>query len=316
MSLPTPSTTYQVKTNQRIVGMGAAATTNQIYALYQIKSSLTDAVTFTTSALVKGSGNTSAGAMDSVDRWSSAASMTLAASPWWIVLEFPGLSCQLCISYNNTSTFTARVGMSVGKLYTGGSSSAIPTATDEVIVYNAASAAGLPYNVINANNDQVLHHSQANDGTAVNLVLCSNYAAYTFLRLGRVLSAVTNWTTATVASLTTACTYAALSTAAASVSRIGTTNVTANWTAEGYGSTPIHSALNVPDDDTTYWMMPPVGLWCPTTGKRGRKGLVQDVWWAQAGGVAGFVSPYDTRLFAQFGDVMIPWNGAAAPTPA
>lgn len=314
MALPTPSVAHQVRPNQRIFGQGAPATTNQLYALYQMKASLIDP-TLTTPAIVKGSGNTATGDMTGADRWTSAAALTLSATPWWIVLEFPGLSCQLCISYTNASTFTARIGLSVGKLYTNGLSASIPTATDEVIVYNSASASGLPYNVLNSNLDQVLHHSQATDGTAINLFLCSNYNAYTYLRLGKVASAVTNWTSVPVVSLTTAATFAALSTAAASVTRVGTTNVTVNWTAEAYGTSPIHSSLNIPDDDTSNFMVLPAGLWCPTTGKRGRKGIVQDAWWGQSNGT-GFVYPYDTRLFAQFGDIVVPWNGAAAPTPA
>jgi hypothetical protein len=92
----------------------------------------------------KGSANgAGTGAMDNVNRWVAATDLVWADSPSnhsWIVLESAALNLQLLIELRadgNKRSFWPTI--SPGKLFTGGSGTTAPTATDGVEVYDGAS---------------------------------------------------------------------------------------------------------------------------------------------------------------------------------
>lgn len=90
---------------------------------------------------IKGSCSAGTGAMDGVDRWTSAASVTprnngAGGSQAWVVMT-DGNGVDICMSYNSTADDIFRFAFSPGGLYVAaGTPNQQPTASDEVPVWN------------------------------------------------------------------------------------------------------------------------------------------------------------------------------------
>lgn len=110
-----------------------------------------------------GSGNAVTAAMDGVNRLTTPGDIIMAAttSPHsWIVWTDPVSGVQMCFDFNTTTVASAiRVCISPAGLYTGGSTTARPTAADEHVFSNLT-AWGL--SLTNVNNG--IHFSRSVDG--------------------------------------------------------------------------------------------------------------------------------------------------------
>ena len=86
--------------------------------------------------LVAGSGNGTSGAMDGVNRWASVSDFPASNNGVWQVIEQPGTSAQDLMHYFNGGQNIWTWYHSPSGGFTGGSSSARPTAPDESVLYD------------------------------------------------------------------------------------------------------------------------------------------------------------------------------------
>lgn len=140
MSLPIATKAWTISPNNRITYVTLSGVT-QGY-LYAIKEFLK-----TNGYTIKGSASGGTGAMDAVDRWASAASVTprattAGASQAWVVL-IDANGCNILLTYQGATDDVARVSFSAtGVFIAAGTPQNQPTATDEQVVWSVNSIIG------------------------------------------------------------------------------------------------------------------------------------------------------------------------------
>jgi len=77
---------------------------------------------------------------------------------------------------------------------------------------------------------------------------------------------------------------------------------------ESFGGSLGEKLTGANDIDSTYPIMP-IGIYSRTAGNRGRHGFVYDLWWGLQN-VADLETYGGSALFAQFSDLIFPWNGS------
>lgn len=144
-------------------------------------------------AQVKGSNDGATAGMDLVDRWTFGISLPTAAC--WIVLYFPGMAMHMCIvrgTAGNAGMFFSYVG------FTGGTTIARPTATDEW-------GKTLDATVAVFNNPVIYNVAQSTDGKCVYAWTSSAPdATLTTWLIGEAAAPVAGWTKPHFAMITTA----------------------------------------------------------------------------------------------------------------
>jgi hypothetical protein len=141
MGFPTVTQTWLISGNNRYsfpVGGSSTVQGCMQAVTFSIKAFLK-----TNGYTIKGSCSAGTGAMDGVDRWASAASVTprnngAGGSQAWVVLT-DGNGVDICMSYNSSADDIFRFSFSPGGLYVAaGTPNQQPTATDEVPIWNNA----------------------------------------------------------------------------------------------------------------------------------------------------------------------------------
>ena len=339
MTLPTLDKTggaaWQFNVNQDVGGTGVLRT-DCADLLYKIKQALK---TFGSMpwAVWGSSDSVGAGNNDSNDRWTYDATYTKLV--WvastgvhsWIVLEQAGLGgAQVCIdlidatlanTYNCTLVFSPGGNFgAVGSGGTGadGTTSVRPTAGDEITVisvaaYGASTAAFY---------SKGLHVMQSSDGQCTRVLFCRDNATPLFWIFDKAKNPIAAWTSPYMVGMkgasgvTEVCTYANFNDAASLITKYGTTSVTNYMTSAFYVSGSVGENQTYPDDNTNEWPINSIGLASLTAAHRGgRKGEVFDLWWGSTGAQIGTTYPETgTKLFAQFGHLIFPWNGTTPKT--
>ena len=132
MALPTLTKTWIIDPCNRIPFVSVLGTM-QAY-LFEFKAFLK-----LNGFTVKGSASAGVGAMDAVDRWTSAATVTpratiAGASQAWIVLTSTGSAIDICFAFQGSGDDFCRIAFSPGGLYVAaGTPNQQPTASDEVV---------------------------------------------------------------------------------------------------------------------------------------------------------------------------------------
>jgi hypothetical protein len=121
--LPTPQKRWSVAT--LVSALSGTDATNQKDLILQIKNQRK-----TFGHVVMGSSDGTTGAIDGVDRWSSTASLPDGVDWPWMLLKQPGSGAEDLVSYQAFGQTNWRWEQSPGGLFTGGSASTLPTATD------------------------------------------------------------------------------------------------------------------------------------------------------------------------------------------
>lgn len=312
MSLPSFVKTWVHDSNNSVVATGATLTTNRTLLL-----ALKNALLTVASATVGYSCDsvTAGAADDGVDRWDAITDLvwSTAGARSWFVIKLAGVLAgyQLLLELGITSApgSQLRVVASPAAGFTGGTTTARPTATDEVVVIAGQWANG-------SDTSYVWHLLSADDGSAVRLLICDGGAVTGFMSIETPQNQVTGWTlpacTAWVYSATQAPSYALLNDAAAIQARAPAGNMTLYLTSEGWISAMGGERLtSAPNDISAEWPLYPAGLASETAGARGRHGSATDLWWTATGLANGDTFPGDTsRTFAVFGDLVVPWDGS------
>jgi hypothetical protein len=336
-TLPNLAKTWQFDVNQEIPWQGTTARMGA-QILFLLKESLRAFVLAPWT--VKGSSNGVTAGMDTVDRWLSRSNITWAAdgvARSWIVLQQTGLigvgnppttGFQVLL---DCSTTVSSAGVSCRSLisptgsFTGGSTTARPTAVDEQAV-NGVNRTHQQY--LWNNGSQVgatrLHVMQSSDGQ------CTRWLTYNTSTNGPTIGGVALYER--ISNPTPGLLYPAVAMGYTNLNRdnmftrqagiepfVGNqgggsaTQFFASMSCEGSYDALLPYREFGPDELSDEWAMHPCGLWIPnTTGFRARIGEFFDLWTTSYKLMDGTCFPEDgSREFVKFGSLVFPWNGEA-----
>jgi hypothetical protein len=299
--------------NQIVAAAGsAAATTKAVFLLAKSRLKALAVAPLT----VLGSSNSTVAALDGVDRIVDAATLVNATSGAhsWVLFRHPGTGMQLCWDFNGDGAWKATLVASLAG-FTGGSTTARPTATDQQILINN------DYWVSGDNLQHVLHILHAGDGAATVLFVCNGGDAKTFVVLGKAFEAVAGWSTPVFAFArgegnsasghrATQWEYLYKTPGLASWGPGGLMTLYASTysdRARANGASPSCVDANVVDPLTGKYPAQPMALLSVTAGRKGRHGRLPDLWFTAPSAPNGFFNG-DSK-FLKIGDYVIPWGG-------
>jgi hypothetical protein len=319
MGLPTLDKTWLHNVNNILRTTGTALGDNR-QLLLAIKNAM---IGFGSSPwTVRGSSSSVAAGLDNVDRWAAVANLVWAnagSAHSWIVLKNTalGTNVELCIDLASTNSYSMAVVMSFGAAFTGGSTTARPTSTDEVAI-----GSGISYNwhgLGTATYDCVWHALHSTDGEATRIfVTAYNNVCAMWASFDKVKSPPTGWAVPVVACWLDTGTnrntgnpqFAALNDYPLLYGRMSTGSMTLYGTAEGVYGSMVGEARYAYNDISSEWMLSPFGVASETPNARGRHGTLYDLFWGAIYRQPGDTWPDDnTRQFVQVGHVVVPWNG-------
>ena len=318
MSLPTLVKTHQMNVNNTQTAQGSATLDNQAL-LFAIKGALKGFAVNPLTVNYSCNSVTAGTAADGVDRWVTASNLVFAAAGSahsWIVLNIAGIAsgAQLMISCNsgaNNVNAIIRVSTSAG--FTGGTTTADPTATDQITILSGAWSAlvsdlQIRWSVWLATDGSLIRmiaYAAGNPiGTWIIDVPANAKSGFTIPFYGYANGTANANTGTTLSNLTTL----------AMVSRIGSTNCNMTFTCEGaatggalFSNATIGQIANEVD---LAWDFYPLGLASSTVGTRGRDASAVDIWFGSSAITSGDSYPATgtTGQFAQFGNLILPWN--------
>lgn len=323
MALPTLEKTWQHNVNQT-VGSTSTVLADNRDLLLKLKNAL---IGFSNSPWTIWGSNDGAGNFgngDNVDRWSTVSNLIWAASGnhSWIVLTQSGINTKtsVCIDlYATTSSFAATIVFSpvngFGSANGGadGTATARPTATDGITIITTTNWGGS-----NVAFTGKLHVMLSNDGQCTRVAHCRSSACPMIWVFDKPKSSISQWSNPVYmilianTSTTEVITYANLNDLSTyNFTKFGSDNVKLYFTSDAWVSAMAGENITVADDDTSEWLMEPIGLASDTVNHRGaHKGSVYDLWWSSTALSTGDTFPGDgSKTFAQFGDLIFPWDG-------
>lgn len=323
MALPSLAKTWQYSVNNTVaVGANALATNRAV--LRAIKNALLAFGTLPWTVRYSCDSTTAGIAGDAVDRWTADTNLVWAnagTAHSWIVLQQTGITStfQVCLDLTSASAsgLVLTIVLSPSAGFTGGTTTARPTATDEVIVQSNAGWGGQ-----SANTQTVYHVMHSTDGQCNRVAICVGNTTSGFWILDKPANPVTGWSNPSLggcggaSSASEQGTYANFSKAAGSKGR-GSATMNLYFSVEGYGTAfeAVGVGIAVANDLSSEFAFFPIGLTSDTASNRGRHGSVFDLWFGPTNLSTGDTFPNDTsRTFAVFSDLVVPWNGTAVVT--
>jgi hypothetical protein len=321
MALPTLTKTWQFSTNN----IASGASTLDISRTFHlaVKNAMTG---FASSPWAMGyscNSVTAGTAGDGVDRLTTNANFVWgnagAAHSWW-VLKQTGIATnhQVLFSCESNSatgaSFTIVVSPNAG--FTGGTTTARPTATDEIVIYSSSAwtptsgTAQIRWNLM-----------QSTDGQCTRLITFTGGTAQNQFIFEKPYQPVTGWSNASAswAAHGTQLTYTTLGSLSGALSaRIGSTAALLSMSAESLITGVANGGFatntnfgNIANEVTGEWPMLPLGMISVTNPVRGRTGTFQDLWIGS--GAVNLADTYPSgtsRQFVQFGCLIFPWDGS------
>lgn len=331
MALPTLARTWRFHVNNVVTAQGTVLTTARRLMRLIVTNAYLGGGSWTDSAgaavpgpsltTVVGSSNGTTAALDGVYRWVADTDLVWAAAGTahsWIVLEFTGMAqnFQLCIDLSNVTASSATVVVSWNAGFTGGTTLARPTATDEFVFI-----ANTSWGMSASDRDQRYHVLRSTDGRDVRVFITRNgntTAFWFFCVPGNVIDAAwTNPTLVTTVSVSTDVPggpvndFAAWFGANTIGARAPTGAMTGMFTCEGVRVATVllaerQTVVNAFNGDRPFF---PVGWFSNTAGLIGRHASLVDCWAAEA---IPRMYPADlSKQFIQIGSTVHPWNGSA-----
>lgn len=325
MTLPTLSKTWQMNVNQTVTAQGSGnATAARIMRTLKnlLKGFALNPWTCSGSSNAGGSlaVPTGAAALDGVDRWTTDADIAItstSARHSWIVLRQDGIAShyELCLDLLNAgNAVTIAIVISPGATFTGGSATARPTATDELVLF------GNTIWLDGQNTQHQINVWQSTDGQCTRVIIYDAASTVcTFWLFDKPQNPVSGWNKPSVSiafgnNLSSAISYSSLATNIANMQGFGTTPLRVQLTGEGSdtnflaNTTSIGTIIN---DFDSNWSIFPIGFISSTIANRGRLGNLFDLWWKPSGVADGDTFPNDSanRQFVAFACLLFPWTG-------
>ncbi len=335
MTLPSLTKTWQFVPNYAVASTGTALGTNRTIIKAFKDFITTDAAEWVdnTNAATTVSNlwtvryscdSVAAGvADDGVDRWDAITDLVWAnagSAHSWIVLRNTaiGASADLLISCESASGNGANITIAISPSagFTGGTTTARPTATDEIVVINNAAWGG----VANTDASVKLHMMKSTDGECWRIFCCNTGQANTSWIFGKTIAFnASAWTNRLVM-------YAQGSTAGVNTLTNALLNTAANFTGRGVSSMTMYLAgmyyasglananITTANDLSSAWPFMPQQLVSATASNRGFQGYVCDLWYGSASVATGSTYPATgtQHQFVQLGVSIFPWCQTAA----
>ena len=319
MALPTLVRTWQTNCNNAQLALGSALADNR-GLLISIKNALLGFASNPWTVRYSCNSTTAGTAGDGVDRWGSTAANLVwnaaGSAHSWFVMQQSGVAAGFQVLWSlensspNGSVMSVVVSPSAG--FTGGTTTARPTATDEIVVLAAAGVWGGAGTI-----DQSARWSveQSTDGAGTRIIVCTAGATTTVALFEVPANVATGWSNPTAFSWLNSSgglggfqTYGSLKT------RVGALAANLALACEGTAANvhgPADIAFgNLANEVSGEWPMWPIGVDCNTVGARGRLATLVDLWYGSSNVTSGDSYPATgtTGQFAQFGNLIIPWN--------
>lgn len=328
MSLPSLSKTWQFVPNYAVSATGTALGTNRTILL-AFKNFLTTtanwvdnnnasttpsnmwAVRYSCDSVTAGT------AGDAVDRWSAIANLVWAnagSAHSWIVLRQTAIdtNCELLISCENAQVNGANITvvMSPSAGFTGGTTTARPTATDEIVVMSNATWGG----VAAADTNVKLHAMKSTDGECWRLFCCNTGQPNTSIIIGKAAVLHSSWPHPAVcyaqgASAGTSTLTNTLLNSNANFQGRGASNMTMFLAGMCAAGAQINATITSANDLSSEWPLMPQQLFSNTVSNKGVHGYLCDVWYSSATIASGSTAPTTgtQHQFAQLGVLVFPW---------
>jgi len=317
MTLPALSKTYQFNVGQAITAQGTALATNR-RILRTIKNTLIGFGTLPWTVRYSCDSVTAGTAGDVTDRWAADSNLVWAAAASahsWMVLRQTGIATnfEVLLSLENASATGSVLTMYVSPTaaFTGGTTTARPTATDEIAMLANAVWGGVATVDANAKIQVV----QSTDGQVTRVIVHVGGVARTYWSFTKPTSPIAGWTNPSLSvvlgnSSSNVLTYANLNAAANGKGRVGSTTCSFYMSGEAAGGSMLGQLIGA-GDISGNWPVAPVGLISTTTSNKDRYGVATDIWWGADTATEGSTYPNDaTRTFVQFGVCVFPWDGS------
>jgi hypothetical protein len=321
VSLPTLVKTYQYNVNQANAATGTVLTTNRNLLLLLVATlkgfaTLPWIVRYSCSSTVAGVAD------DLVDRWAAAANLVWSAvagtHSWMVLRRNDGVEILLDLTGTSSSGSVLNLMISPSAHFTGGTTTARPTATDEFC--STSSGAGVAYGPPSADTATRLHVWHSTDATVTHVGIAALGVMCGWVTIASPQPPISSGWTSPVWGMcfgttgaTDVMTVGNLVSGAIGKGRV-TTLMNLGLTSEMYldaAGGQLHRTLVQVNDLTSEWEMYPIGLFSVTASHRGRHGVVFDMWWGSDGVATADTYPNDvTRQFIQFGKLILPWNGS------
>lgn len=320
MSLPSLIKTWQFNVNQSLPTTGVALTTQRT-GLLAVKNSLKGSGVWTDSTgtpttvsspwTIRYSCNSSVAgtAGDGVDRWSVITDLVWAtegSAHSWIVLRNTNIASnfELLISCSSGSASNAIIAISPSAGFSGGTTTARPTATDEIVTINGAGWG------ITGDNAGKLHVMISSDGQCTRLIMHSSNSPIMCWIIDKPQVAVSGWSNPS-ATLTLATAPVILNLLnGANFNGRGVSSMTMFLTTEVAQSTSLPATMITANDLSGNYPFFPTGLYSNTASNKGRHGSLFDLWYGITATNEGDQYPATgtTKQFSQIGDLIFPWN--------
>ncbi len=331
MSIPTLAKTWQFDVANRINYQGTVALSNATMLL-AVKDAMRN-LTFAPWTVAGSCDGVTAG-MDTVDRWVDTGDIVFAVDAVahsWIVLKQTGLTSnfQLLLECSLTPTGSESSGrgyVSHTAGFTGGTTTARPTATDEMPIgpsHGATASWGT-----GTTESLIWNLMQSTDGECTRLIsyraATTGPFAVTYWCFEKMANPIDGWTNPVVSAIlpNNNLTFANLQNLGVNSEplsgRHGTAQMWGAFSVEGFGggsSLTLPQIASVPNEISGEWAMHPMGFYVPnTTQCKGRHGSFFDLWTASLALQTGTTFPDDDSLqFVKFGNLVFPWDGETPP---
>jgi len=333
MTFPTLAKTWQFIPNYAITATGTPLGTNRTI-LKQLKDAFTTTANWVNSSNASitpsnmwttrySCNSTVAGsAGDGVDRWSAITDLVFAnagSAHSWYVFRHTAIdtNCELLLSCeglaSNAQNITLVLSPSAG--FTGGTTTARPTATDEIVVINNTTWGG----VVNTDTNVKLHIMKSSDGQCWRFFVANGGQINTAILVEKAAALHGSWTHQAVAlglgtsGATNILTQGNLNTTA-SINGRGASNMTMYLAGPGANNALLNAAITTPNDLSLEWPFLSQQLYSITASNRGVHGYLQDIWYGSTTTVSGSTCPTTgtQHQFVQFGSLLLPWCQVAA----
>lgn len=321
MALPSVTKTYTYNINNAVTA-GASVDANFKDFWYNFKAALVAGGWTVRSSSNATTANTS-------DNWTSTASLTWSngGARSWIVLRHPVCLWDLCIDLNSGGVSSANCTISISR---GGFSTAglVTNATPATTLGDGqtlATTAGQAWGATQQNF--VWHYIRSTDGEVQRYIVCVADVPVWALFMDVPQSPASGWNpTTTPPGCVLYMNANAVSNAIGTTAYTGTPTVTRIGSSSGsavplylaamsYGGTLLVSGLQVPNDMTGEYPLVSLGYVSNTSPYRGQVATPYDMWFGVSNLLTGSTYPADnSRQFAQFGLIVLPWNGSVPLT--
>lgn len=335
MANPTIQKTWEFEINNLVEfdgSVGGNANNDRRRLLFNIKEAMVNngTTTFTSPWTVVSSSDSSTAS--AADNWTDYTDLVWrdddgSAVFSWIVLRQTGISTTFELLITCEEDFTSADGSRIGAWvaqagFTGGTTTARPTATDERQIRDSTSngrwgsgADGTP------NTNYRWHLMMSSDGECTRIIIHMNKIVTGIWMFDVPDNAVTGWSNPYVAVIygennqnTNVTSYVRFLDNATMLGRYSGTDTTMFLSSEGIADSAIGEFLKNNQLDNT-WIATEMGIASQTSTFTGRMGTMYDLWWGSnfsSSEATGRLYPETgTKLYVQVKDIIFPWDGSS-----